>query len=54
MVERTAKAQEDICIPAEEYDDMVDRLDWLEALEQAGVDDWDGIDFAHEIYKTFR
>ena len=28
-----------------------DRLNWLDCLEAAGVDNWEGIDYAHELYK---
>lgn len=27
------------------------RLLWLDALEAAGVDNWDGCSFAHEMYR---
>lgn len=26
-----------------------ERLHWLECLESAGVDNWSGIDFAHDL-----
>ena len=29
------------------------RLMWLDALEEAGVDNWDGIDEAIRIYKEW-
>jgi hypothetical protein len=32
-----------------EYDNMMDRLDWLECLEAAGVDNWEGIDCAIDM-----
>jgi len=34
-----------------EYNDMMKRIKWLEALEAAGVDNWEGIDEAKEIYE---
>lgn len=36
------------------YDGEQKRLRWLDALEQAGVDNWDGIYFAREIYNSFK
>jgi hypothetical protein len=40
-----------ISIPMTEYLEMCDRLVWLDCLEGAGVDNWQGIDVAHELYK---
>lgn len=37
-------------IPVGEYKDLLDRSAWLSALEAAGVNNWDGWDFALEIY----
>ncbi len=31
-----------------------ERLRWLDALEAAGVDNWDGIDYAYEIFNAFK
>ena len=31
------------------FNDNQGRLLWLEALEAAGLDNWDGCEFAHEI-----
>lgn len=33
---------------------LQDKLDWLEALNTAGVDNWDGINEAYEIYKQMK
>lgn len=46
-------AKHDITIAYEDYLDMQRDLEWLSALEAAGVDNWEGIDLAHEIFKTF-
>jgi len=35
----------------EEWDEIRDKLNWLDSLEAAGVDIWDGISFAHELYE---
>lgn len=40
-----------ITIPQAEYDEMIERIEWLECLEQAGVDNWDGYDEARELYR---
>ncbi len=42
-------AEDTVTVSRKEYDDMQDRLRWLDALEEAGVDNWGGIDFAHEL-----
>lgn len=33
-------------------DEVKDKLRWLEALEAAGVDNWDGYDYALEIFNA--
>jgi len=33
-----------------EYEEMRDRLLWLDCLEQAGVDNWQGTDLATDFY----
>lgn len=42
---------ETVTIPQAEYDEMIERIEWLECLEQAGVDNWDGYDEARELYR---
>lgn len=42
-----------VAIPQEEYDKILDRLMWLDALEAAGVDNWGGFDEAREIYQEW-
>lgn len=37
---------ETITISKNEYDRLVKRDDWLECLEAAGVDNWQGIEYA--------
>lgn len=39
-------------IPRNEYEELLADSKWLAALEAAGVDNWDGIDFAQEIMKS--
>lgn len=31
--------------------EIQERLDWLACLEAAGVDNWQGIDYAYELYR---
>lgn len=38
-----------VSIPADEYGEMQERLAWLDCLEAAGVDNWCGIDVAHDM-----
>lgn len=44
----------DVTITREEYERFVEESAWLSALNQAGVDNWDGVDFAQEIYDAFN
>lgn len=39
-----------ITIPLEDYRELIQRVNWLECLEAAGVDNWDGYDYAQELY----
>ena len=38
----------DVTISQEEYDNLVDRSEWLGYLEQAGVDNWEGYGIAQD------
>lgn len=40
---------EEISIPQEEYDQLIQDQKWLRALEAAGVDNWEGCDIAREL-----
>lgn len=39
-------------VPVEEYDQMLKDLEWLNCLENAGVDSWEGYDEALALYNT--
>jgi len=39
-----------VTISLEEYESLLESQKWLTALETAGVDNWDGVDFARELY----
>lgn len=41
--------EETVTIPKEEYDSLVEDSKWLGCLEDAGVDNWGGIDFARDM-----
>lgn len=42
--------QETVTIPIRTYVDMKERCDWLDCLEAAGVDNWQGIEEAIRIH----
>lgn len=41
-------------ISKERYEELIEAENWLSCLEDAGVDNWVGIDFAQEIYDAFN
>lgn len=47
----TTVAERTITILVSEYESLKEDAAWLRALEEAGVDNWDGISFAHELYE---
>lgn len=40
---------ETVTISKKEYDSLIKRVDWLKCLEAAGVDNWEGYDYAREL-----
>ena len=42
--------EETVTITKQEYESLLQDRKWLEALEGAGVDNWEGYDYAREIY----
>jgi hypothetical protein len=38
-----------IAITKKQYDTLIEDSNWLRFLEAAGVDNWDGYDFAREL-----
>lgn len=42
-----------VTITQEDYDEILERLMWLDALEAAGVDNWEGHDVAVEIFQEW-
>jgi hypothetical protein len=49
VVEPEADAEDMVTIPREEYERLLARARWLDCLEAAGVDNWQGIDEALRI-----
>jgi len=43
-----------VTITKEEYDELIESRDWENALEIAGVDNWEGYDFARDVYNDIR
>ena len=43
--------KETVTISKEEYDQLIKDQEFLEALRGAGVDNWEGYDYAIEIMK---
>lgn len=41
-----------VTLTKEEYAEIMSQLDWLDALEAAGVDNWDGYDDAVDILNS--
>ena len=48
------KAEQQLIKMKEEYIELSKRDQWLTALEAAGVDNWDGIDYAVEILEEWE
>ncbi len=42
-------ANDTVTITKAEYESLVENAAWLSCLEDAGVDNWSGIDFASDI-----
>ena len=40
---------ETVTISKKEYESLVEDRKWLQALENAGVDNWEGYDYAREL-----
>lgn len=43
--------EETITVSLKHYNSLVSRNNWLYALEDAGLDNWAGIDYAYELYE---
>lgn len=47
---RASNMEEVITVPKAKWEELLKRLSWLHALEDAGVDNWEGISYAHELF----
>jgi len=41
--------EETVTISKKEYESLKEDARWLQCLESAGVDNWQGIDYAYEL-----
>lgn len=48
------QSEETITIKKSEYKELKDRDLWLTALENCGVDNWEGYDFAYEALEELK
>lgn len=39
-----------VTVDSEEWEEIQEKLTWLECLERAGVDNWEGYDEAREMF----
>lgn len=49
--EQSSKDKELVTLSKEKFDKMQKEIDFLNALEAAGVDNWSGYEFAHKMYE---
>lgn len=40
-----------VTISQEEYDSLLEDAKWRQAVENAGVDNWEGFDYAMELFE---
>lgn len=43
---------ETITISKEEYESLLEDRKWLQCFENAGIDNWQGYDYARELYRA--
>ena len=53
-IPNTISPEETITIPLKEFTRLTERDDWLACLEAAGVDNWQGYDYACELSQENR
>lgn len=49
-----SNVEETITINLSMYEELKSRDIWLSCLENAGVDNWSGIDYAYDLHKEFE
>lgn len=47
-------SDDEVTISRERYNELIENDRWLDCLEAAGVDNWEGVDFAQEIFDSFN
>lgn len=45
--------EDTVTIPKAEYEELKDEAKWMRAYDDAGVDNWDGTDYARELYESY-
>lgn len=48
------ETEETVTITKAEYESLKEDRRWLTCLENAGVDNWEGYDYAREILETWE
>lgn len=46
--------EESVSISKKEYSRLLQQDEWVSCLDQAGVDNWEGIDYAIELYDQYQ
>lgn len=49
----TQQNEQTVTISQAEYDDLIEQSRWLQCLESAGVDNWNGYDYARELLEEW-
>ena len=52
LLDKILNKPKTVTISIEEYNDLLDDAEFLNALRMAGVDNWDGYDEAIDIYQS--
>ena len=50
----TDKPEETVTITIKEFQSLLQAQEWLSCLEDAGVDNWSGIDYAYELARELE
>lgn len=51
MITASTAKNEFVTISKAEYESLLEDSLWLECLNAAGVDNWSGIDYAHDLWR---
>ena len=47
-------AEETVTITKKEYDELISDKQWACCLENAGVDNWEGFEYAQDLYEEMQ